>query len=131
MSKSFTLATLLAGLAMSAAIVGCSKSEGPTLKPAAPVTETAPPADTTTAPAADTSAAPAGVPASFASLSDADRTAALAQKICPVSGEPLGEMGTPVKVTVAGRDVFLCCANCKEEIEKDPQKYLTKLDALK
>jgi YHS domain-containing protein len=71
----------------------------------------------------------AAVPEGFEKLSDADRAAALAQKFCPVSGEKLGEMGTPIKVTVKGRDVFLCCPSCKEDLEKDPDKYLAKLDA--
>ena len=71
----------------------------------------------------------AGVPEGFEKLSEADRAAALAQKICPVSGDKLGEMGTPFKVTVKGRDVFLCCPSCKEDLMKDPEKYFAKLDA--
>jgi len=71
------------------------------------------------------------VTAAFASLSDADRTAALAQKICPVSDEALGSMGTPLKVTVDGRDVFICCESCRDPLVADPTKYLAKLDAAK
>jgi YHS domain-containing protein len=67
------------------------------------------------------------IAAALAKLSDADRAAAEKQKNCPVSGKPLGSMGTPVKVTVKGQDVFLCCAGCKAAIEKDPDKYLAKL----
>jgi len=67
----------------------------------------------------------------MAGLSEADRAAALAQKVCPVSDEPLGSMGAPIKVTVDGRDVFLCCEGCKESFESDPGKYLAKLDASK
>jgi YHS domain-containing protein len=69
------------------------------------------------------------VPEGFDKLSEADRAAALAQKICPVSGDKLGEMGTPFKVTVKGRDVFLCCPSCKDDLLKDPDKYFAKLDA--
>lgn len=69
------------------------------------------------------------LPDGFDKLSPADQTAALAQKICPVSGDKLGEMGTPFKVTVKGRDVFLCCPSCKDDLMKDPDKYLAKLDA--
>jgi YHS domain-containing protein len=76
-----------------------------------------------------TDATAAKMPEGFEKLSAADQTAALAQKVCPVSGEKLGEMGTPFKVTVKGRDVFLCCPSCKEDLEKDPDKYLAKLDA--
>jgi YHS domain-containing protein len=98
------------------ATIGCSE------KPAS----TAPTATTESAtPAASADKLPDG----FDKLSPADQTAALAQKICPVSGEKLGEMGTPFKVTVKGRDVFLCCPSCKDDLMKDPDKYLAKLDA--
>jgi Cu(I)/Ag(I) efflux system membrane fusion protein len=50
------------------------------------------------------------------------------QKTCPVSDALLGSMGTPVKVTVKGRTVFLCCAGCKAKLLKNPEKYLEKLD---
>lgn len=61
-------------------------------------------------------------------LSDADRTAALAQKVCPVTDKQLGSMGKPPKVTVEGREVFLCCDGCEEEIKSNPDEYLNKLD---
>ncbi len=51
--------------------------------------------------------------AAFVELSDEDRTAALAQEVCPVTGEPLGSMGKPRKVTVEDQNVFLCCASCE------------------
>ena len=60
-------------------------------------------------------------------LSDADRVAALAQKLCPVSDKPLGSMGKPPKLTVEGQEVFLCCDGCEEEVRKDASKYLAKL----
>lgn len=60
-------------------------------------------------------------------LSDADRTAVLAQKVCPVTGEALGSMGKPPKVTVQGQEVFLCCSGCEEEIKSNPDEYLAKL----
>jgi hypothetical protein len=63
------------------------------------------------------------------SLTDADKAAILAQKICPVSGEDLGSMGDPIKVTVDGRDVFVCCDQCVEPLKAEPAKYLAKLDA--
>jgi len=50
------------------------------------------------------------------------------QKTCPVSGQPLGSMGKPVKVVVKGRTVFLCCTACKKKLLADPDKYLKKLD---
>lgn len=53
-----------------------------------------------------------------------DRAAAEQQKTCPVSGELLGSMGVPVKVHVAGRDVFICCEGCRGDLMSDPDKYL-------
>ena len=60
-------------------------------------------------------------------LSAADRVLAEKQKLCPVSGQPLGSMGKPYKVTVNGQDVFLCCQGCEGKIKGSPEKYLAKL----
>lgn len=48
---------------------------------------------------------------------------------CIVSGDKLGEMGTPVVRVVNGQEVKLCCKDCLKDFDKDPVKYLTKLDA--
>src|SRR5688572_25398196 len=53
----------------------------------------------------------------MAKLSPEDRAKAEAQKICPVSKEPLGSMGEPIKVTVDGRSLFVCCEGCVEELK--------------
>jgi hypothetical protein len=53
------------------------------------------------------------------------------QKICPVTDQPLGSMGKPVKVVVKKRTVFLCCAGCKKTLLANPDKYLKKLDEQK
>lgn len=50
------------------------------------------------------------------------------QKTCPVTDQPLGSMGKPVKVVVKNRTVFLCCAGCKKKLLANPDKYLKKLD---
>lgn len=63
----------------------------------------------------------------MASLPAEDRAAAEKQKTCPVGDEPLGGMGTPVKVSVNGRDVFLCCEGCRDVLLGDPDKFLAKL----
>jgi len=63
------------------------------------------------------------VEAALAELSADDQAAARAQKTCPVSKELLGLMGTPYKVTVHGKDVFLCCQGCEAEIKANPEKY--------
>ena len=84
----------------------------------------APPAQTATPPAA---AADSETTAALAKLSETDRAAALKQDVCPVTGEKLGSMGAPPKVTVEGKEVFLCCEGCEEELRKEPAKYLAKL----
>jgi YHS domain-containing protein len=56
-----------------------------------------------------------------------DRTLALRQRTCPVSGELLGSMGAPYKATVEGQTVFLCCQGCEPQLLEEPQKYLAKL----
>lgn len=50
-------------------------------------------------------------------------------KTCPVSGEKLGEMGKPVKVTHEGTDVYLCCKSCLKDFNKEPAKYTEKVKA--
>ena len=71
------------------------------------------------------------VAAALMELPEADREAALAQKVCPVSDKPLGSMGKPPKVTVEGQEAFLCCAGCEEDLKNEPAKYLAKLNANK
>lgn len=64
----------------------------------------------------------------LAKLPPEDRKLAETQRVCPVSNEPLGSMGVPVKVTVKDRVVFLCCGGCEEELKKNADKYLAKLE---
>lgn len=47
---------------------------------------------------------------------------------CLVSDEKLGEMGKPFVHTHEGREVRLCCKSCLKDFQKDPAKYLKKLD---
>jgi len=63
----------------------------------------------------------------LADLSSTDRTLAERQKVCPVTDMPLGSMGTPIKVSVNGRPVFICCEGCRERLLAEPVKYLAKL----
>ena len=78
-------------------------------------------------PASEDPAVAAKIKANLASLSAEDRAAIEKQKICPVSGELLGTMGAPPKVTVAGHDVYICCKSCEEPLTKDPAKFLAKI----
>ena len=70
----------------------------------------------------------ATIQAGLASLSTADRPLAEAQKYCPVlSDSRLGSMGAPVKLTVAGETVFICCEGCKSKALADPEATLRKI----
>ena len=46
---------------------------------------------------------------------------------CPVSGEKLGEMGKPYVFTYQDQEVKLCCSGCKKDFDKDPAKYIKKI----
>jgi hypothetical protein len=98
-------------------------SDGPLLSP--PKQQESAPAS----PKADSSdtSEPAKIKASLALLTTEDRALAEKQKVCPVSGEPLGTMGAPKKISVAGHDVFICCQGCEKELTSEPDKYLAKL----
>ncbi len=63
----------------------------------------------------------------LASLSLKDRASADQQGTCPVTGLKLGAMGTPIKITVQDRQLWICCPDCEATIRKDPEKYLSKL----
>ena len=60
-------------------------------------------------------------------LPEADRKLALAQRICPVTGAALGSMGVPVKITLRGQTVFLCCKGCIGKAKRSPDEMLKKL----
>lgn len=63
----------------------------------------------------------------FTSSTPADADAIALQKVCPVTGEPLGSMGNPIKVTGLSQELYLCCQGCVKPLQKDPQKYLVQL----
>jgi hypothetical protein len=74
----------------------------------------------------------AKIKAALAKLSEADRKLAEAQRYCPAEPENrLGSMGTPVKLEVGGKPVFLCCAGCKEHALADPKATLAEVEKLK
>jgi hypothetical protein len=68
----------------------------------------------------------------LAKLPEADRAKALQQRFCVVSDKSrLGSMGPPVKVTIGGETVFLCCEGCEDAAKDDPAATLAKLKQLK
>ncbi len=63
----------------------------------------------------------ASVPASEQQLANA---AINRQKLCPVSGKPLGSMGRPVAVETNDQQVYVCCAGCVGAVKANADKYL-------
>lgn len=51
------------------------------------------------------------------------------QKTCPVTGEELGTMGTPIPVTVKGQLIYVCCQGCVEKVKASPDQFLAKVAA--
>ena len=65
------------------------------------------------------------VAAGLSLLNPADKNAAEIQKFCAVQQSiRLGSMGKPVKITINGKDVFLCCEGCRKAAMNDPEKTL-------
>lgn len=77
--------------------------------------------------ASDGSTAMDKMKAELAKLSPEDAASAEKQHMCPVSDEMLGTMGPPIKVEVNGKEVWICCESCRDEIEANPEQYLAKL----
>jgi hypothetical protein len=97
--------------------------------PTGPPTEGSPQGETETGSVEEAlaDAMTSDVEASLAKLSAEDRELAVKQKICPISEAPLGSMGTPIKVSVAGHDVFVCCEGCESPLKEDPTTHLAKI----
>jgi len=118
---------LTAGLFVAIGISGCASSSEPETPATPPEQATSTEGSQQAEPASSEEPSDSAA-ANLAKLSDADRAAAEKQKVCPVSGEPLGAMAVPVKITVKDQEVWLCCPNCEEKIKGDPDTYLAKLN---
>jgi hypothetical protein len=93
--------------------------------PFAPVA--APPAPVVAPPApvvAPRAVSPAPAAITFARSTRSDQAAINAQRVCKVSGEPLGSMGAPIKVTRGRTSVFLCCQGCVKTVQANPDRFL-------
>ncbi|MHC5544981.1 hypothetical protein ACYOEI_42640, partial [Singulisphaera rosea] len=66
--------------------------------------------------------------ANIKKLPEADQKLALAQKVCPITGEPLGSMGTPLKTSAEGTPLLVCCKGCLEDVKDHPKDALAKLN---
>ena len=49
-------------------------------------------------------------------------------KVCSVSDEKLGGMGDPYVFTYQDREIKLCCKDCKKDFDKDPKKFIKKIE---
>jgi hypothetical protein len=67
-----------------------------------------------------------------AELTAADQPAISRQAICPVMADTrLGEHGAPIKLTVQGEPVFVCCKGCIRKVQQNPNLYLAKARQLR
>ncbi len=53
----------------------------------------------------------------------ADQATINVQKLCKVSGEELGSMGVPLKLTRGGKSILICCQGCVKTVKADPDKF--------
>jgi hypothetical protein len=68
---------------------------------------------------------------SLAKLSAGDSKLAAAQRFCPVMEYGrLGAMGTPIKLMLEGKPVFVCCKGCVSDASKDAKATLAKAQKL-
>jgi hypothetical protein len=73
----------------------------------------------------------AKIKAMLAKLSPEDRRLAEEQGYCPETEQALGTMGVPLKVTVKGQTVFLCCKSCEGDAREHADQTLAKVAELK
>ena len=68
----------------------------------------------------------------LAKLPAEERMAIEAQKYCAVAGGSfLGGMGAPIKLTIEGKPVYLCCGGCTKKAQANPAETLAKVEVLK
>jgi Cu(I)/Ag(I) efflux system membrane fusion protein len=74
----------------------------------------------------------AKIEVALATLAPAERALAEQQGTCPIlPNSRLGSMGTPVKLTLEGETVFLCCQGCKVQATGNPQKTVERVKELR
>lgn len=60
-----------------------------------------------------------------------EKTKSYPKSTCIVSDNKLGSMGRIITKTHEGQEVKFCCKPCVKKFDKDPKKYLGKLDKKK
>lgn len=51
-------------------------------------------------------------------------------KICPVSGDKVGEMGEIIQQEYNGKIYNFCCSMCLKDFQKDPDKYVAMVEEM-
>jgi hypothetical protein len=84
------------------------------------------------APAVSAAAVEAELKAALSKLAPEDQLLAERQKYCAVMpAVRLGEMGTPLKVTIRGEVLYVCCENCLSPAGDDADKTLAQWKEVK
>ncbi len=128
---------VLASFALILSFTGCDSAKEEPIAPsggngpAAKDSSVSNPTDDAKKPEAGSSKLSEDELAAINKLPESDRALAIAQMTCPVSGDNLGSMEAPLKVTFEGKSAFLCCKGCKKEFEADPAKVLAKIGSKK
>lgn len=63
------------------------------------------------------------------SLVQADGEGLAWQQNCPITGARLGSMGSPVKILIGERPLYLCCAGCIDQVKEAEEARLAKRPA--
>jgi hypothetical protein len=70
--------------------------------------------------------------AAIAKLPAADQVLAEAQIFCPIAkGSRLGSMGTPMKLMLEKKPVFICCQSCEDSARENSRATLAKVEEIK
>ena len=67
---------------------------------------------------------------SEAKTEEATKPVEIGNKICPVSGEKVGQMGEIVQVEYKGKMYNLCCSMCLKDFNKDPETFSKKAEEI-
>lgn len=64
----------------------------------------------------------------LAADSKAEKLKPYTLKTCVVTDEKLGEMGDPFVYAYKGREIKFCCKGCLKDFNKEPAKYIKKIE---
>ncbi len=69
--------------------------------------------------------------ANIAQLNAEDQSLSKLQVLCPITEEPLGSMGVPLKIIVDGEPVMICCEGCTDMAQRNAADTLEKVSRWK